>query len=252
MLKRFFYFLFLISACLYLTACATHPKTVQMPTMAPSLPGPRMDAIHTVGPGETLWRIGKMYDVPIDSIVDANHLHDAQNLKMGQELRIPGAAHIKPVVTLYPSDKWKYIIIHHSGTEEGSALQFHRWHLNKGWDKGVGYHFVIDNDQSKKQDGQIETTPRWIKQEDGAHCKADEMYPRAIGICLVGNFDVDHVSHEQMESLVYLVNKLRRHYKIPLSHIMGHGEVPGASTHCPGRQFPWKEFLERLNSASDR
>jgi len=207
--------------------------------------------MHTVGPGETLWRISKMYDVPIDTIVSANHLSDAQKLKMGQELKIPAAAQIKPVVTLYPSNKWKYIIIHHSGTEEGSALQFHRSHLSKGWDKGVGYHFVIDNGQSEKQDGQIESTPRWIKQEDGAHCKANEMNPRAIGICLVGNFDVDKTSRRQMDSLIYLVYKLRRYYNIPLDHILGHGKVPGASTHCPGLRFPWADFIDRLRSASN-
>lgn len=205
--------------------------------------------MHTVGPGETLWRISKMYDVPINTIVSANRLSDAQSLKMGQELTIPGAAQMKPVVTLYPSSKWKYIIIHHSGTEEGSALQFHRSHLNKGWDKGVGYHFVIDNDQSEKQDGQIESTPRWIKQEDGAHCKADDMNLRAIGICLVGNFDSDKVSRRQMESLVYLVNKLRRNYNIPVDHILGHGKVSGASTNCPGKRFPWADFVDRLRSA---
>jgi LysM repeat protein len=248
--SRFFYFILTIFASLYITACSSVPsKTIPMPPISTSLPGPRMDAFHTVGPGETLWRIGKMYDVSVDELIQTNHLSNPQDLKMGQELKVPNAAQIKPVVTLYPSDKWEYIIIHHSGTEEGSALQFHHWHLNKGWDKGVGYHFVIDTNQSSKQDGQIESTPRWIKQEDGAHCKADEMNPRAIGICLVGNFDEEKVSQKQMAALVFLVNKLRRHYKIPMDHVLGHGKVPGASTHCPGIHFPWGEFTNRLRNA---
>jgi N-acetyl-anhydromuramyl-L-alanine amidase AmpD len=75
------------------------------------------------------------------------------------------------------------------------------------------------------------------------------MNPRAIGICLVGNFDEEKISAKQLESLVFLVNKLRRHYKIPINRIMGHGEVTGASTHCPGREFPWREFIEHLNAA---
>lgn len=248
--KRLFYYILLLSSSVLISACSTlPPKTVPMPTVPPSIPGPRMDAVHTVGPGETLWRIGKMYDVPVNDIVQANNLSSAESLKMGQSLTIPMAAQLKPVITLYPSDKWKYIIIHHSGTEDGSALQFHRWHLNKGWDKGVGYHFVIDSAQSGKQDGQLESTPRWIKQEDGAHCKAGDMNTRGIGICLVGNFDNDEVSEKQMESLVSLVNRLRRHYKIPLNRIMGHGEVSGARTQCPGRRFPWREFIERLQAA---
>jgi N-acetyl-anhydromuramyl-L-alanine amidase AmpD len=247
MMKRLFYYIFLILASVYLTACSSVPtRTVAMPPLPGSIPGPRMDTIHTVGPGETLWRIGKMYDVSVDDLIKSNALSNPQDLRMGQQIKVPNAAQLKPVVTLYPSDKWKYIIIHHSATEDGSALQFHRWHLNKGWDKGVGYHFVVDRDQSSKQDGEIESTPRWIKQEDGAHCKANDMNTRAIGICLVGNFDDENVSRKQMESLVFLVNKLRKYYKIPLSHIMGHGEVTGASTHCPGRNFPWKEFLDKL------
>ena len=252
MAKLFLYCILALCASFFITACSSTPaRTVGMPPLPGSLPGIRMDTFHTVGPGETLWRIGKMYDVPVDDIIRTNHLTNPEGLRMGQELRVPNAAQLKPVVTLYPSPsgKWRYIIIHHSGTEEGSALQFHRWHLNKGWDKGVGYHFVIDTNQSSKQDGQIESTPRWIKQEDGAHCKADEMNPRAIGICLVGNFDEERVSSKQMDSLVFLVNKLRRYYNIPLEHVMGHGRVPGASTHCPGSHFPWTEFMEHLRNA---
>jgi N-acetylmuramoyl-L-alanine amidase len=249
MAKRLLYYILAVSTSFFISACSSAPKTISMTSMPSSLPGPRMDTFHMVGPGETLWRIGKMYDVPVSDIIKSNDLNNPQNLKMGQELRIPNAAQLKPVITLYPAEKWQYIIIHHSGTEEGSALQFHRSHLNKGWDKGVGYHFVIDTNHSSRQDGQIESTPRWIKQEDGAHCKADDMNTRAIGICLVGNFDQEKVSAKQMESLVFLVNKLRRHYKIPLERVMGHGKVRGASTHCPGTRFPWATFMDELRNA---
>lgn len=246
--KRLLYSALTVLASFYITACSSTPRPAPLPSLPP-LPSARMDTVHIVGPGETLWRIGKMYDVSVDDLILANHLSNPQDLRMGESLRVPNAAQMKPVITLYPSNKWTYIIIHHSGTEEGSALQFHRSHLNKGWDKGVGYHFVIDRNQSSKQDGQIESTPRWIKQEDGAHCKADDMNLRAIGICLVGNFDEDRMSQKQMESLVFLVNKLRRHYNIPLDHVLGHGKVFGASTHCPGIHFPWDEFMLRLRNA---
>jgi N-acetyl-anhydromuramyl-L-alanine amidase AmpD len=186
-----------------------------------------------------------MYDVSIASIMSANNLH-SQSLKMGQHLNIPNAAEIKPIVALYPSHKWKYIIIHHSATDEGSALAFHRSHLAKGWDKGVGYHFVIDNRSSGKSDGEIEATPRWIKQLDGAHCKASDMNNKAIGICLVGNFDVEEVSSRQMASLVYLVKTLQDYYHIPSKNILAHGHVAGSNTHCPGKQFPWAKFKSRI------
>ena len=114
----------------------------------------------------------------------------------------------------------------------------------------MGYHFVISNGTKGKQDGQIEVSPRWIKQQDGAHCKASNMNHKAIGICLVGNFNEGRVSPEQMDSLVHSVNIFRKYYKIPLKNIMGHGQVHGARTECPGKKFPWAEFMRRLRHPS--
>jgi N-acetylmuramoyl-L-alanine amidase len=45
------------------------------------------------------------------------------------------------------------------------------------------------------------------------------------------------------------VNELRKAYKIPAYNIMGHGQVPGASTDCPGKRFPWEDFRSKLNKA---
>ncbi len=110
----------------------------------PMLPSPilRQDVFHIVAPGETLWRISKMYDVPIRNLSSANNLR-TETLEKGQRLLIPNAAPIVPVIPLYPSKKWEYIIIHHSATDEGSSLYFDKYHQGKGWE-GIGYYFVID------------------------------------------------------------------------------------------------------------
>lgn len=234
----------LIVLSAFLSSCATAPAPHPAVT-APIIPSDRRTTIHAVAPGETLWRISKMYNVPVSTIIDTNHLKTS-DLKMGQKLKIPGATKAQPVISLYPSHKWKYIIIHHSATREGNSLAFNNAHLKKGWDKGVGYHFIIDRRASGKQDGQIETSPRWLKQEDGAHCKANDMNPVAIGICLVGDFDHEYVTPKQMNSLVELVDTLKEYYKIPDKNIMGHGHVKGATTHCPGKKFPWQTFKDRI------
>ena len=134
-MKKFIQLICLLGIGFLLSSCATAPKS-QIPM--PTITGPRGDTTHIVAPGETFWRISQMYNVPIATIMQVNHLKDPQELKMGQKLIIPQASGLRPVVTLYPSRKWKYIIIHHSGTEEGNSLAFHKAHLNKGWDKGVG------------------------------------------------------------------------------------------------------------------
>lgn len=251
-LRKFIYFLVIINTAIILSSCATVP--VQPPVyptkeIYPQLPTPflRHDVLHIVGPGETLWRISKMYDVEIQDIMRENNLEKPQELEMGQQLLIPQAAPIRPVIPLYRSKQWKYIIIHHSVTDEGNALSLFNLHLKRGF-SGLGYHFIIDNGTSGKQAGQIEASPRWIKQQDGAHCRASGMNHRGIGICLVGNFSKEEVSEKQMDSLVYLVTTLRQYYKIPLNNIIGHGQVPGARTECPGKYFPWRDFKSNLRT----
>lgn len=248
----------LIFIILTLTSCARAPvkplSALPIPAkeIYPAIiqPAIRHDIYHTLAPGETLWRLSKMYDVTIEDIMRANNLKDPARLEMGQRLFIPWAASLKPVVQLYPTSKWKYIIIHHSATDEGNALRFYKFHRSRGWES-LGYHFVIDNGTEGKQDGQIEVAPRWIKQQDGAHCKAGGMNSTGIGICLVGNFSKEKVTEKQMRSLAYLVNTLREYYNIPVKNILGHGEVSGANTECPGTKFPWKEFHMKISSKTN-
>ncbi|MCM8791575.1 MAG: N-acetylmuramoyl-L-alanine amidase [Candidatus Omnitrophica bacterium] len=230
-----------------LTSCATVPKGVEPLEVYPKVSSPvlRQDVFHVVSPGETLWRISKMYDVDMQEIMRVNNIKNPTTLEMGQRLIIPQAAPLRPVIPLYKTDKWKYVIIHHSATDTGNGLSLFDLHMKRGF-QGTGYHFVIDNGTEGKLDGQIEATPRWIKQRDGAHCRASGMNYKGIGVCLVGNFSKEKVSSKQLESLVYLVNILRRYYHIPLRNILGHGQVTGARTECPGKNFPWKEFYAAL------
>jgi N-acetylmuramoyl-L-alanine amidase len=194
---------------------------------------------HAVGPLETLWRISKMYDIPIQEICAANNLKPEDTLRIGQKLIVPNASNMRHVIALYPNSRWQYIIIHHTATDIGNACLINRSHHDRGFWDGLGYHFLIDNGTLGKSDGQIEEAPRWIKQQSGAHCKAYGMNEKGIGIALVGNFDVDLPTQEQLKSLSYLVNALCRYYQIKPCNVIGHRDVEGAATDCPGLRFPW-------------
>ena len=216
-------------------------------SVSPLLGAPvRQDTFHMVGPAETLWRISKMYDVSVEAIMKANNLKSETKIDMGQRLLIPQAAPLRPIIPLYKTSKWRYIIIHHSATDAGNAYSLYDMHLRRGFWNGLGYHFVIDNGTFGKAIGQIEISPRWIKQQDGAHCKASNMNSMGIGICLVGNYSEDQVPEKQLDSLVYLVCMLQHYYNIPTSNILGHGQVAGAATECPGLRFPWKLFWNKF------
>jgi hypothetical protein len=134
-----------------------------------------------------------------------------------------------------PLNHWVWIIIHHSDSDYGSAAIIDRWHRDRGFDE-LGYHFVIGNG-TNSGDGQIEVGPRWVKQKWGAHDNAlDNRYNiSGIGICLVGDFNKTHPTTAQRRSLIRLIVYLMRTYRIPISHVMGHGETK--DTQCPGRNL---------------
>lgn len=46
---------------------------------------------YTVKPGETLYSLGKRYDVPVEHIMFANNMTDPTKLEAGEEIFIPGA-----------------------------------------------------------------------------------------------------------------------------------------------------------------
>ena len=71
-------------------------------TAAP--PAKRVQGIyHTVRPGENLYRIGKAYDVSFEELTRLNRLRDAGQIRVGQQIFIPGAARALPVEIITPA-----------------------------------------------------------------------------------------------------------------------------------------------------
>jgi hypothetical protein len=131
---------------------------------------------------------------------------------------------------------WRYIVIHHSATDNGNAASFDRLHrLVRHWDE-LGYHFVIGNGNGCA-DGAVEIGPRWFKQKWGAHCGGtpnNEYNEFGIGICLVGDFRQHMPTDGQLAAVLRLTRYLTKRYHIPPERIIGHRQAPGASTECPG------------------
>jgi len=211
------------------------------------LDGPRT-IYHEIGPMETIWRISRLYDVSPESIYSANGLKPGDPLLIGRKLIIPNARMIRHVINLYRNPQWKYIILHHTATGKGNARTIQSSHWQRGFWNGLGYHFLIDNGTLGKGDGQIEMSPRWIKQQEGAHCKAGEMNDKAIGIALVGNFNYERPTRNQLQSLTFLLSVLCNYYHIPPPNILAHDEVPGARTECPGKLFPMNYLRQEARS----
>jgi len=135
---------------------------------------------------------------------------------------------------------WRYILIHHSATDVGSAAQFDAFHKKtRGWE-GLGYDFVIGNGTGSG-DGQVEVGYRWTEQKVGAHAGPNN--PRnkdGIGICLVGDFTKTKPTAAQMRALARLCNFLAAYCGIPRENFLLHGDV--RDTTCPGPNFP-RDFV---------
>jgi len=201
----------LLISLLMLTGCQTQTSMVQ------TLPPPSLDAP----------RVARR-NAPASPPVAANP--DSRSTPTPTVAGVP-----REWIPIASPRPWRWIVIHHSATPAGGAVAFDKMHRQKGWDE-LGYHFVIGNGTDTR-DGQIEVGPRWPKQKWGAHAKtADNRYnDYGIGICLVGNFDVDRPTAAQMRSLSKLVAYLMRTYHIPADRVLGHGDTK--PTDCPGRHM---------------
>lgn len=72
-------------------------------TQAPPPPA-KGGVYHTVKPGETLYRIGRAYDLNYAELARVNRLRDPNQIHVGQKLFIPGAARQLPVEIITPTD----------------------------------------------------------------------------------------------------------------------------------------------------
>jgi hypothetical protein len=137
---------------------------------------------------------------------------------------------------------WRLIVIHHSATAAGNAARFDDHHrYERGWEGGLGYHFVIGNG-SGSGDGEIEIGAHWVRQEQGTHVRNHNQ--GSIGICLVGDFESRAPTEAQMQALTDLVRCLLGLCRLTPNDIRTHRDL--ADTLCPGRHFPTEAFLKRL------
>ncbi|MGI8821189.1 MAG: N-acetylmuramoyl-L-alanine amidase [Chthoniobacterales bacterium] len=145
--------------------------------------------------------------------------------------------------------RWKFIIVHNSGTRQGNARAFDYYHRNvRRMQNGLAYHFVVGNGTSSGN-GQIEVGDRWRRQINGGHVHSDYLNNISLGICLVGDFNRDKPTRAQLEATEELIRYLRERCgkadgrTIP---VRPHREMnpPRWATDCPGDAFPYSWFRQ--------
>jgi hypothetical protein len=236
--------------------------------------------LHVVKKGETAFSITKRYGVSLSELEMANPKLKVRQLKRGQVLKIPvkdGGTRTKPTPTPSRSEekprpeapraesapqagfifvgpvkrqidaarvrpgRWRYLVLHHSGTPSGNATIFNYFHKNiRHMENGLAYHFVIGNGNDSG-DGQIEVGSRWTKQIRGGHLHSEALNEVSIGICFVGNFDESRPSRKQEAAAIELITYLNRICgRAPQFKL--HREINPRPTACPGKLFPAAAF----------
>ena len=218
------------------------------------------ERLYTVKRGDTLTGVAKKFGVSIASLARYNNLRSDAWLRIGQRLRIPPGGPTAPIPTSGLSSavrksirearvrrgRWKHIVLHHSGTPNGSVQGMDRYHREvRHMENGLAYHFVIGNGQGMG-DGEVAVGARWRRQLQGGHLASESLNRVALGICLVGNFDKTSPTSKQLRSLEALVSALLDRCRLPRSAVQTHQQINPVHTRCPGRHLASSRTLKRI------
>ena len=207
---------------------------------------PTSQSTYIVKNGDTLGSIALIHGISVADLKRANNL-SGDMIRIGQQLQVPtssatvedllGDVRAKTAQIRVRTDNWKRIVVHHSAIKYGNASIYDRAHRKRGMQNGLAYHFVIGNGIDSG-DGQIEIGPRWTKQLLGGHVRSYGINLTAIGICLVGNFEVSHPTQRQLAAFTQLMDWLRGEIIPKAKQFAGHRDLRGEQTVCPGKNFP--------------
>src|SRR5438445_3383024 len=216
------------------------------------------DKSYTVKRNDTLTDLAHKNGLTVGELATHNGLKRSDKLHIGQKLVIPDSAmageYSAPDSRLpnglgkirVEPGKWKYIVIHHSASPNASVKGMDYYHrVERHMENGLAYHFVVGNGHSLK-DGEIAIGHRWTAQLDGGHLASEALNKKAIGICMVGNFDAERPTRRQMESLRSLVEFLLARCHLGGDAVRPHQQINPIYTRCPGHNFPAKTFLKEL------
>ncbi len=219
------------------------------------------DLSHVVRAHDTLYDIARQHGVSVQALAERNGLTSKSVIYVGQHLWIPVTEEstVPSKQTALPSSvrraiarapvkphRWKYIVIHHSGMNEGTLKGIDRYHREeRHMEHGLAYHFLIGNGHGMG-DGEIAVGNRWKQQQDGGHLHSAAQNKVALGICLIGNFDQTKPTRKQLASLEALIRALMKRCHLTAAAVKTHQQINVVGTRCPGVHFPTRSFIANL------
>lgn len=116
-----------------------------------------------------------------------------------------------------PLEAIKFEAIHHSATFQGSPEAFARYHvMHNGW-PGIGYHFVIEDNEDQIA---------WCYDLDVRTAHVGNSNGIAIGTCIIGDFTKQEPQEHQLNNAAKLSHILID-YLPNIEAIKSHSDFPG-------------------------
>lgn len=122
------------------------------------------------------------------------------------------------------------IVVHHTvARADATPEAIAAYHVNDPAHKwpGIGYHFYIPGDGTIYQTNRLESVSYHVGNENG-HC---------VGIALGGTFTTATPTGAQIEAAARLIAWLLDALGLAPAAVVGHRDLPGQSTQCPGNQW---------------
>lgn len=112
------------------------------------------------------------------------------------------------------------------------------YHVSKGW-PGIAYHIGVRDVGGRCVVNLL--NPPEVRSYH-AHTVGND---HGLAVCVAGQFDTDKPTAAELDALQRIVAVVRRWATWRRLLVIGHGQVPGNDTSCPGRHL--KEVIPTLN-----
>lgn len=120
------------------------------------------------------------------------------------------------------------VIVHHTAinADTTSILGIYDYHTKEnGWNC-VAYHYMIMNSIIYKLHNDEDRTPHAYGANDNA-----------ISVCMQADYNVRYPTLSEYWQVSSIVTRLCGRYNLSCDDVLGHGELDGNSTDCPGVHF---------------
>jgi N-acetylmuramoyl-L-alanine amidase len=132
-----------------------------------------------------------------------------------------------------------FVVIHHTAT---NGLKEVLQEFTNTGSREASAHYVIDKDGTIYH--MLNDLLRSHHAGDGKWGNTTDLNSASVGIEIVNN-GKEPFTAEQINTLVGLLERLKKAYKIPDANFIGHGDVAPTRKVDPSHKFPWKYLSEK-------